>query len=583
VGSNRFEGIELDSSCCYNVIDDNTASNNGDGISLSSCESNYIRNNTANSNDYNGIRLEDATHNIISSNTACLNRRDGIKLGNSSYNTIQGNILRLNGDYGIEVYESNYTIIRNNTASISERGIALGGNMEVDPEKYRYLFGGTGSHNNLLENNVVFNNTYGIALTLSCNNTIKNNIASNNIDGINLGCSKNNSIKNNVAINNQGGIDIAFLSENNTIDNNIASHNYGIGQSGIRISSEKNTIKNNIINSNYGLGITVGAGFFNIIENNNISLNKYGGIIFTLSSSGNFLYHNNIINNTPQIRMTYVSEKNYWYHPYLLEGNYWSDYNGTDINGDGIGDTGISHPGYPCVDIDYDNYPYMNKSGWLTFLVSPEYWDFGTVYQGEIVQKSFEMQNAFVYNNSRDDLNILSVTSEPEVSISGVKLSIKIPKGYSKKFNATIDTTNLEGHILRSLEIQSDDKITPNKTILIYGFVKPPIHDVRIKNIDFQSRLIKGQINLFNITLENRGDFREKNVSIEFRGGNKSLGNATITNIESKETKSAIFKWDTSAVAPKTYDVLIEVKLKHQRLVDSLHVSVKILPVFPFM
>jgi hypothetical protein len=155
-------------------------------------------------------------------------------------------------------------------------------------------------------------------------------------------------------------------------------------------------------------------------------------------------------------------------------------------------------------------------------------------------------------------------------------LPLKILKGTSKTFNVTIDTTNLEGHILRSIEINSDDKITLNKTILIYGFVKPPIHDVRIKNIDFQSRVIKGQISLFNITLENRGDFRERNVCIEFKEGDISLGYATIENIESNENESAIFKWDTSAVAPKAYDVLIEVKLKHQRLVDSLHVSVKI-------
>jgi hypothetical protein len=127
------------------------------------------------------------------------------------------------------------------------------------------------------------------------------------------------------------------------------------------------------------------------------------------------LYHNNILDNRIQVRSDNKSLHNYWYHPYDLEGNYWSDYNGTDINGDGIGDTNIPYP-----DIDYDNYPYINKSGWLTFLVSPEHCDFGTVYQGEIVQKTFKIQNAFVHNKGRDDLKIVSISSEPDVDISGI-------------------------------------------------------------------------------------------------------------------------------------------------------------------
>ena len=400
-------------------------------------------------------------------------------------------------------------------------------------------------------------------------------------------------------MNSDGGIHLN--GQRNSISHNIINSNIGHGiylvdNDEIEVS-EKNNIVNNIVNSNYETGLVIVDSKKNIILNNFIYLNGGGGIFLinsdlaaitgnTISSnylSGistnrngytNTIYHNNIVNDKIKDDSLYTL----WYHISLKEGNYWSNYYGTDngsgsgkhaICGDGIGDTNIPHY--------YDNYPFMNKSGWLTLLVSPEYLDFGTVYQGEIVQKTFKLQNAFVYNKGRDDLNILSINSEPDVGISGIDLPIKIPKGSSKTFNVTIDTTNLKSNVLRSIEINSDDKITPNKTILIYGFVKPPSHDVRIRNIDHQSRVIKGQINSFNVTIENQGDFREKNVSIEFKAGDRSLGSVTINNIEPNETKSATFKWDTTNVAPKTYDITIEVKLKDKPLpLASLKVPVKV-------
>jgi hypothetical protein len=279
-----------------------------------------------------------------------------------------------------------------------------------------------------------------------------------------------------------------------------------------------------------------------------------------------------IDNNVPVNVEDDESLNNYWCHSDLLEGNYWSDYNGTDINGDGIGDTEIPHP-----DIEYDKYPFVNKSGWLTFLVSPEYWDFGTVYPGETVQKTFEIQNAFVYNKGRDDLNILSITSEPDVCISGIELPVKIPKGYSKTFNVTIDTTNLEGHTLRSIEINSDDEITPNKAILTYGIVKPPIHDIRIKNIDFQSRVIKGQISLFNITVENRGDFRKKNLTVEIKERERILDSTTIEHIDCKESKSAIVKWNTENASLGIHDITIAVLGEDKESLTDLTAKVSVL------
>jgi len=95
-------------------------------------------------------------------------------------------------------------------------------------------------------------------------------------------------------------------------------------------------------------------------NNNSIVGNTivYGGLLsgwqlidFNKSNS-NVLYHNSFLgNNTPLVSIDDVSMNNTWDNGY--EGNYWSNYNGTDLNGEGIGDTYL-----PWEGVDY--YPLMN-------------------------------------------------------------------------------------------------------------------------------------------------------------------------------------------------------------------------------
>jgi len=88
-------------------------------------------------------------------------------------------------------------------------------------------------------------------------------------------------------------------------------------------------------------------------SNNNFTGNmissNWDGIILW-SCNGNWIYHNNIVDNLGQQSYDDTGN-NHWDNGY--EGNYWSNYNGTDLDGDGIGDTYL-----PWEGVDY--YPLMN-------------------------------------------------------------------------------------------------------------------------------------------------------------------------------------------------------------------------------
>ena len=99
-------------------------------------------------------------------------------------------------------------------------------------------------------------------------------------------------------------------------------------------------VTSSIISGNYitdnQIGILVGAGSnYNLIVGNAIINNEKG--IHFYESSNSTLYHNSFENNSIQIFDRDSTSENTWENK--GEGNYWSNYNGTDTNSDGIGDT----------------------------------------------------------------------------------------------------------------------------------------------------------------------------------------------------------------------------------------------------
>ena len=170
--------------------------------------------------------------------------------------------------------------------------------------------------------------------------------------------------------NNNAGISIH--SNNNTITgNNISDNKYGIYST----DSQYNNFSQNTIlsNSEYGMYLYSGSDYnvifdnvfldnpcglcINDSKNNEISMNIFSdnqkGMYFCCGSHRNIVFYNIFMNNSIWNAYDFVAG-NRWDNG--KSGNYWDDYNGTDVDGDGIGDTL-----YTVYTSGQDNHPLMNR------------------------------------------------------------------------------------------------------------------------------------------------------------------------------------------------------------------------------
>jgi parallel beta-helix repeat protein len=118
------------------------------------------------------------------------------------------------------------------------------------------------------------------------------------------------------------------------------------------------------------------------IISNDFLNNRHGIRLLTRNgwepSYDNLIYHNNFIDNLVQ---AYDTGNNIWDDGYPSGGNYWSDYTGTDSDGDGIGDVPYNIQGddnkdrYPLMEpwVDEAPYPPAKPSGPTNGGVGTEY------------------------------------------------------------------------------------------------------------------------------------------------------------------------------------------------------------------
>lgn len=333
-------------SCLNCSVLRNYIANNTFGVSFSG-SGNTFRSNKIEGNQYNFGDQDDAANDVDTSNTIngkpiyyWVNQQNmtvpddaGLVILKHCTNiNVQNLNLTGNGDGLTLRYTNESKIIGNFISDNSRHGIAL---------RWSY-------NNSFVGNNITNNPSNGIYLYESGNNTISNNMISANEIGIDNYYSKNNAVlSNQIIANRRSGITSA---SNFTVTGNYIFGNLGIG---IRIGSGSIVARNNITqNKGYGIvlesncsiidnfiskndiGIWMYDGSGNTIMSNSIVENDKWGIRFQGLAQNNLIHHNNFIDNNNksiQVFFHYIKVDDLGVNSWDdgVEGNYWSDYNGT--------------------------------------------------------------------------------------------------------------------------------------------------------------------------------------------------------------------------------------------------------------
>ena len=287
-----------------NVLESNELhDNSSQGISLTLSVENTIVTNEVHNNQDGVFLRNDSVSNALVGNTVCSNSRDGIWLSDSRNNSVTGNTIYENWVHGVCLQSSSAgNFVEGNTIyENGDKGISL-----------------HGSNGNTLKGNRLYDNTHAaVSLVDSGENTVEGNQLNGNMAGITL-----------------------YSSDLNTLYGNTMDGNTDLSIS-IRESST-NTITRNIVS-----GGTQSIGVYDS-SNNEIYLND-----FVDSSVSSYVY-------TPTGSNTWCSPFELWYsyrgNRYLSYlGNYWSDYDGGDSDGNGIGDISWE------IGSERDDYPLMES------------------------------------------------------------------------------------------------------------------------------------------------------------------------------------------------------------------------------
>jgi len=241
---NREYGIYLQYSCSYNKINNNIISYNYKSglILMSSCNYNIIKDNNFSKNDVKGIyfvwnsNYNQVLYNIVSGSIW------GISMDICQNCDIIGNTIN-NNSCGVYIRSSSNILICNNLINknighaaylIASSNITVKSN--IISETYSNEINGVGlllsqlNNSSITQNSVIANVRGFLIINSSFCFISQNNISNNSIDGINFRSnSRNNIVEENLFFNNYYGVyfySYTYNSRNNIVEENLFLNNY---------------------------------------------------------------------------------------------------------------------------------------------------------------------------------------------------------------------------------------------------------------------------------------------------------------------------------------------------------------------